>query len=88
MDANETVGSKRKTRRKKCDLRFSFLQGIASFMRKLLRMGLVPRESVGRTSRWHYADRKAEVEEADGNSGRQEGIGLALSFHGRELFRI
>ena len=33
-----------------------------------------------RTSRWHRANRKADIEEADGSSSsRQERVGIALS---------
>ena len=46
--------------------------------------GLGPCESVGRTSRWHRAHRKAEVEEVDGSCSRAGVVGLAVSFHGVE----
>ena len=39
--------------------------------------GFGSRESVARTSRWHRAHRKAEVEEANGSS-RKEGVSLSL----------
>ena len=38
--------------------------------------GFGSRESVARTSRWHRAHRKAEVEEANGSS-RKEGVSLS-----------
>ena len=50
-------------------------------VRKLLRMGLGPCESVERRSRGHRACRKAEVEDADGSSSsRQERVRLFCTF--------
>ena len=41
--------------------------------------------SVGRSSRWHRAYRKADIVKADGSS-REEGVDLALSFHEDDQF--
>ena len=49
--------------------------------------GLGPCESEVRTSRWRRANRKAEVEEADGSSSR-EGVGVFPSLHGGKNLEV
>ena len=48
-------------------------------VREVAEDGIGPREGMVRTSRWHRAYGKTEVEEADGSNSRQEGVGIALS---------
>ena len=69
------LGAKEKTRRKKCNVRFSLI------------MKNRVHGTIGRASRRHRADRKAEVEEANGSKGWRETVGFALTFHGSEQFR-
>ena len=88
------LGAKEKARKKKCDVRFSFSRSNRVFrknymrigVRKLLRSGFGPRESVG-TSRCHCAYRKTEVEEVKGRqAGRQQRVCFLVTFHGVVLY--
>ena len=56
---------------KKCDVRFSLIKKIR------VRNGLVLARGWGRTSGRCCTHRKVQIEEADGGSSRQEGIGIA-----------
>ena len=89
------LGANEKTRRKKCEVRFSLIRKIRVFqknymktgVRKLLRAGLVRARAWGGQRRGQRAHRKAEIEEeqAAASSSRQEGISVALTFHGVRL---
>ena len=56
----------------------SFVLQHEDWCEKAVEDGLGSRVSVGTTSRGHCAHRKAEIEEADDSSSRQEEIGIAL----------
>ena len=83
------LGAKEKARRKQGDVRFSSARKKSNLQQKLhedwceevVEDGFGPCDSVGRSSRWHLACRKTEVEKADCSS-RQERVGVVISLHG------
>ena len=85
--STKQLGAKEKPRRKKCDVRFSLIRKHRIFAEKLQEDWCEkvakdgPCERVGRRSGWRCAKGKAQVEETNGGSSRQEGIGVALTFH-------
>ena len=93
-DDNEAAGSKRNTGGKKCDLRLSSARKNQAFqknhmrigVRKLLRMGWVPCDSVERTNIRHLARTQVGVEAAEGGSSRQERVSFVISLHEGERF--
>ena len=93
-DDNEAAGSKRNTGGKKCDLSLSSARKNQAFqenymrigVRKLLRMGWVPCDSVERTNMWHLARTQVGVEAAEGGSSRHERVSSVISFHEGERF--
>ena len=76
------LGTKEKTRRKKCEVRFSLTRKNIIFEKSYMRIGrekvaedrLGPCESVVRPSSWHDAYGEAPVEKTYGSSRKQNGI--------------
>ena len=83
---NQATGSKREGEKEKvrceilvCGKNSSFPdKPLQDWCEEVAEYGLGPCESVARSSRWHRAHRKIEVEEADGTSSRQERVGVVV----------
>ena len=85
---NQAVGSEGEGEKKKCDVRFSLITKKSGLPEKLHDewCAEVVEDGAPLASAWRgqAVGHKAEVEEADGSSSRQEGVGVAPAFHGSE----
>ena len=88
---NEAGGSKGECEKEyaRCEVLFGwkeslFLKLNEDWCEEVAEDGFGLCESVQRASRCYFAQRKIEVEAADGGSGRQERVGVVISFHGGE----
>ena len=87
-DENEAVGSKREGEKEAVLCEVLTIQKESEERHEDADSGFGSRESMVRTSRWHRAYGKAEIEEADGSSSRQGGVGLALFFIERNNLEV